>query len=206
VNREPRDLDRRWVLRACAAWTACLLAPEAMARAVRAPAVSAASAESFNRVDREFLRAALRISRTDQALSRLALRQATRPHVRDFARRLAADHARIGRDVRRYAGQRRLALAKRPDEPVPARWRASRGAAFDRDYVARMYRDTREAIELFQKEAREGADLELKAYASATLPVLRAHLKLAQKGEAAWRLGGAAPAVLRPPAGSGSNV
>jgi putative membrane protein len=192
VNREPRDLDRRWVLRACAAWTACVLAPEAMARAARAPAVSA---EAFNRVDREFLRAAMRISRTDQALSRLALRQATRPQVRDFARRLAADHARIGRDVRRYAGQRRLVLAKRPDDPVPARSRALKGAAFDRDYMARMYRDTREAIVLFQKEAREGADMELKAYASATLPVLRAHLKLAQKGEAAWRLGAAAPAA-----------
>jgi putative membrane protein len=95
-------------------------------------------------------------------------------------------------------------MAKRPDDTVPARWRALKGVAFDRYYIARMYRDTREAIVLFQKEAREGADMELKVYASTTLPVLRAHLKLARHGEGAWRAGAAAPAAGK--LGAGTSV
>jgi putative membrane protein len=192
VNREPLDLDRRWLLRASLCFSlraavACAAgagASVAMARVARAPAASS----TLNRVDREFVRTALRIGRRDHAINRLALRRAASPRVRELARRLLADQARMLGDLRRIAASRGLAAAKAPaDGPLPPRWQALKGAAFDREYATRVYRDTRESVVLFERESREGADLELKAFATRTLPLLRAHLKLVQQGEGGWR-------------------
>lgn len=186
--------SRRGVLRVAAAWAAGLLAPAASARAVRA---SGAASQSLNPVDREFLRRATAFGATEHALARIAVRQGRSERVRDFARRLLADHDTLHVALRRIAAGRRLAATKVADPATLRRLRALKGAAFDREYMARMYRDKREAVMLFQKEAREGADLELKAFASRTLPIQRAHLKLAQQGDGAWRAVAITPDAAR---------
>ncbi len=126
------------VLRAAAAWAAGLLAPAASARAVRAPG---AASQSLNPVDREFLRRATAFGATEHALARIAVRQGRSERVRDFARRLLADHDALHVALRRIAAGRRLAATKVADAATLRRLRALKGAAFDREYMARMYRD-----------------------------------------------------------------
>jgi putative membrane protein len=54
------------------------------------------------------------------------------------------------------------------------------GTAFDKSYVKGMVDDHKEDIKEFQKEASTGQDADAKAYAAATLPTLKAHLKKIQ--------------------------
>ena len=51
------------------------------------------------------------------------------------------------------------------------------GETFDHSYVKTMVDDHEEDIMKFEKEAKEGKDAEARAFASATLPTLRDHLK-----------------------------
>jgi putative membrane protein len=51
------------------------------------------------------------------------------------------------------------------------------GKTFDKSYIKGMVADHKEDIKEFQKEASEGQDADVKAFAAATLPTLKAHLK-----------------------------
>jgi hypothetical protein len=51
---------------------------------------------------------------------------------------------------------------------------------FDKSYIKGMVKDHEDDIKEFQKEATSGQDLDAKAYAAATLPTLKAHLKKIQ--------------------------
>ena len=58
------------------------------------------------------------------------------------------------------------------------------GDAFDQVYIKSQLKAHRQTIALFKKEIATGQDSDAQAFASATLPTLRAHLK-AIKGIAA---------------------
>jgi putative membrane protein len=51
------------------------------------------------------------------------------------------------------------------------------GDTFDKSYIKSQIKDHRGAIALFNKEIASGQDPDAKAFASATLPTLRMHLK-----------------------------
>jgi putative membrane protein len=51
------------------------------------------------------------------------------------------------------------------------------GNTFDKSYIKGMVEDHEEDIKEFQTEATSGQDADAKAYAAATLPTLKAHLR-----------------------------
>jgi putative membrane protein len=51
------------------------------------------------------------------------------------------------------------------------------GDTFDKSYVKGQISTHRDTIALFRKEISSGQDADAKAFATATLPTLRAHLK-----------------------------
>ncbi|WP_430612509.1 DUF4142 domain-containing protein [Flavobacterium sp. JP2137] len=51
------------------------------------------------------------------------------------------------------------------------------GLAFDREYVSQMVKDHRETIDLFQQQAKNGSDQDLKDIANSALPTLQEHLR-----------------------------
>jgi len=55
------------------------------------------------------------------------------------------------------------------------------GHAFDESYVSSMVKDHKDDIEAFEKEANNGADEDVKAWASRSLPTLREHLRMAEE-------------------------
>lgn len=55
-----------------------------------------------------------------------------------------------------------------------------------------MVKEHKEAVDLYQKEAKSGKTEELKSFASETLPTLQEHLKMAQ--DIAQKTGAAAKA------------
>jgi len=59
-------------------------------------------------------------------------------------------------------------------------WMSQTGAEFDKGFIQAQVKSHQDAIDLFEKEASNGSDAELKAFANKQLPGLRAHLKQAQ--------------------------
>ena len=58
---------------------------------------------------------------------------------------------------------------------------AKSGDEFDRAYMQQMVKDHQAAIELFQKQAQDGQNAQLKQFAQQTLPKLQDHLRMAQQ-------------------------
>ena len=55
------------------------------------------------------------------------------------------------------------------------------GAAFDREYMSQMVKDHSSAVALFQGQATNGTDADLKNWAAKTLPTLQEHLRMARE-------------------------
>src|SRR5262249_35026470 len=60
-------------------------------------------------------------------------------------------------------------------------WSKLSGAAFDREYMSSQVRAHEKAESLFKKEASNGSDPDLRAFAEKALPGVRGHLKLARE-------------------------
>jgi putative membrane protein len=54
------------------------------------------------------------------------------------------------------------------------------GDAYDKSFINTQIKAHEQAIALFKKEATSGQDADAKAFAAATLPTLRKHLKEAR--------------------------
>lgn len=55
------------------------------------------------------------------------------------------------------------------------------GADFDREYMREQVKHHEKAVNLFEKESMKGKDADVKAWAAATLPTLREHLRMARE-------------------------
>lgn len=64
------------------------------------------------------------------------------------------------------------------------------GDKFDREYMEDMVDDHKDDIKLFEKQAKNGKNEEVKQFAASALPTLQEHLKKAQQIEAALKKGG----------------
>ena len=55
------------------------------------------------------------------------------------------------------------------------------GSEFDRQYKMQMVKDHKTTLDLFENEAKDGRDADLKAFANKLVPTLRHHLTMAKK-------------------------
>lgn len=107
----------------------------------------------------------------------LALHKTTSPAIKDFAHRLADEHAAATSSLRRIIAKRSdIALPDRPDGKHLDLLRDladKQGADFDRAYVDAQRDAHRQAAELMQRYASAGDDPELKTFAERSLPVFQ---------------------------------
>ena len=59
------------------------------------------------------------------------------------------------------------------------------GADLDRAVIGKLAAAHRDSIELYEQQAKDGADADLKAFAAKTVPTLREHLKMVEGIKAA---------------------
>lgn len=107
----------------------------------------------------------------------LALQKNSSPAIKDYAHRLADDHARAASQLRRIVARRSdIALPDRPDGRHLDMIRdlgALQGEAFDKAYAAAQRDAHRELAALLEAYARTGGDPELKAFAAEALPLFQ---------------------------------
>jgi putative membrane protein len=134
--------------------------------------------------DRTFLREATHGSRFEVQLGEIAGRQAHAQDVRSFGQRMVRDHGQIDRDL--------ASLAERKGVEIPSgvgnqlkgtieRLSGMEGGAFDRSYMEDMVADHEKDIAAFRKEAQNGQDPDVKAFAEKTVKTLETHLHMARE-------------------------
>jgi putative membrane protein len=132
--------------------------------------------------DAPFLGAAAMGGLAEIEHGRLAARSAASPDVKRFAQRMVDDHQKASEELKGLASQREVTLATKLDDQHQSTHEALgklQGAAFDRAYMAQMVKAHLEAVTLFQQEAKNGEDADVRAWAAKMLPTIQEHVKLA---------------------------
>jgi len=93
------------------------------------------------------------------------------------------DHSKANEKLKSVAAKDSMNLPSDMDAKEKAnydRLAKLQGAAFDRAYMKDMVKDHKTDVAEFQKEANNGKNAQLKAFASDTLPTLQEHLRMAE--------------------------
>ena len=114
------------------------------------------------------------------AIAKLAQQKAENAEVKAFAERLEKDHTAANTELKALATNRNITLPAEKKGPVYFKLEKLSGAAFDRAFVAAMVTDHQKDVKAFEKEAANGADADIKAFAAKTLPTLKEHLQQVQ--------------------------
>ena len=100
--------------------------------------------------------------------------------VKDFGAMMVKDHSAANEKLQALASSKNVTLpttASVGQMATKAKLDVLSGDTFDKSYVKGQISAHRDTIALFRKEISSGQDADAKAFATATLPTVRAHLK-----------------------------
>jgi len=126
---------------------------------------------------------------------KLAQKHASAASVKAFAEQMVTDHTKANDQLKQVATKTGITLPTAPDRShakEAEKLGKMEGAKFDREYMKMMVSDHKKTVSLFEKEAKNGKDPELKNFAATMLPDLQKHLQMAQATEQEVRKGDAA--------------
>jgi putative membrane protein len=152
------------------------------------PLQTPGSATELSSADREFAMKAAKDGQAEVQLATMAEKKATGEKARSLATELRTDHDRANAELMDIARRKGLNLDSTPNEEqkqAADKLSSLSGSAFDREYAEGMVKDHHQAIELFERESRDGQDPDLKAFATKVLPKLREHLQMAEAAQGA---------------------
>jgi len=157
--------------------------PALMAAAILAPCVTARSqAPKSAFSDQLFAMAAADGGMTEVASSKLALQRATGADLKKFAQQMIDDHTKANRELMALAAAKGIAVPAALSIPHQAEYEVLgglQGEEFDCAYAKQQFAAHICTVALFKAEAERGADPDVKAFASKTLPHLKEHLHMA---------------------------
>jgi putative membrane protein len=117
-------------------------------------------------------------------LGKLAQEKGTSAAVKEFGAMMVKDHSAANMKLKAVAAKKGVELPTKPgmmQMATKTKLEVLSGGTFDKSYIRGMVDDHQKDIALFEKEAKEGKDADAKAFATATLPTLRTHLKHVQE-------------------------
>lgn len=124
---------------------------------------------------------------------KLAEEKGTSADVKEFAAMMIKDHTAANEKLKGIATQKNLKVstdAQLLDKTKSMILKLRSAKSFDQAYANNQVKAHEATIEIFEDEVKNGDDAELKEFATATLPTLKAHLDQAKSLAAAH--GGAA--------------
>jgi len=133
--------------------------------------------------DEQFVKTVSAMDLAEINLGNLAARRASGPEVKRFAQQMVTDHTRTSQALLAIANQKSILAARTMDrkhQDLADELGKMQGADFDKSYMKHMVEDHKQAVDLFRRQAKDGKDKDLKAFADKTLPDLQHHLKMAQ--------------------------
>ncbi len=138
---------------------------------------------NLSSTDREFVNKAAETGMAEVELARLGEQKGSSDQVKDFAKKLADDHTKANDELKRIAGDMNVNLPSEMDSrdrKALDRLQNLSGAQFDREFLRMAQQHHQQDVQLFQHQAKNGENEQLKSFASNTLPTLQNHLETAR--------------------------
>jgi putative membrane protein len=136
----------------------------------------------LNNTDREFVLKASLSNYAEIDAGQLAVTKAEEDGVEMYGQHMVTDHSLAKAELETIAAS----LGLRSPDSLDARHVALKAVlmslsdrAFDSAYIISQVQDHQEAIDLFENEADDGDNSQLRNYANGKLPHLRRHLQMA---------------------------
>ncbi len=129
--------------------------------------------------DESFFKDAAQAGMAEVAAGQTAEEKGTSQAVKDFGAMMVKDHTAANAKLKKIAVNKGVEL---PDSPSMMQKAMNKktdlhsGDAFDKDYIQGQIKAHKDTIELLQKEIDSGKDPDGKAFATETLPKVKAHL------------------------------
>jgi putative membrane protein len=133
--------------------------------------------------DNEFIVKAASGGLMEVQLGEMAAKQATTTAVKEFARMMVTDHAKVNEELKALAATKNITIPTTPGEDHMDhinKMRDKTGTNFDKDYMNLMVDDHKDDVDDFEKAARDSKDPDVKAFAAKYAPALRGHLEKAK--------------------------
>lgn len=134
--------------------------------------------------DAEFATKAATAGMAEVELGKLALNKSTNAQVKEFATMMVSDHGKANEELMTLATAKNITLPTTLDEDHQKTWdelNGKTGKDFDKKYVDDMVDGHKKVLDLMEKQAKDGADVDLKAFAAKTAPVVKAHLDMIKR-------------------------
>ncbi len=144
-----------------------------------ASAMATTSSDTSMKDDRDFVMEAANGGMMEVELGKYAAAHATSAKVKEFGNMMVTDHTKANDELKSIAASKNITIPATMDEDTQKKvtdLESKKGADFDKAYVDMMVDDHQEDIDKFKKEATDGNDADVKAFAAKTLPVLQKHL------------------------------
>ena len=138
-----------------------------------APAKNAPAAKGkLSAADKTFMMNAAKGGMMEVEWGKLAAQNGQSADVKKFGNRMVTDHSKANNELMGLAKEEGVSL---PAAKGPGKWKS------DKDYMNMMVKDHQEDLAEFQKEAQNGTDPDVKAFAAKGAKMVSTHLKLAQE-------------------------
>jgi putative membrane protein len=134
--------------------------------------------------DQVFAKDAARGGLAEIKLGKLAGDNGSSEAVKAFGTRMVAEHTKAGDKLKDAAAQEHITLPAElsaKDQATYDRLSKLSGTDFDRAYAQDMVRDHQQDLRDFQREANNGNDAAIKAFAADTVPMIQQHLDQAKE-------------------------
>jgi putative membrane protein len=143
-----------------------------------------APSSSVPKIDEDFVKKATQASLSQIRLGQLALKNGSTAQVRKLGQVMIDDHQKATDRLRSIATREGLTLpmdVTAEQQATIDRLTALSGSQFDSAYMDQVKSDHEAQIALFQDEAKNGSDAQLKHFAQSTVPSLRRHQQMASR-------------------------
>jgi len=160
-----------------------LLCAALLAACVAANARDDKDKAKLDQADQDFVNKASMSDMAEINVSRIAVKSASDDGVKKFAQQMIDDHGKTSKEMLEIVNKKRLSAPERMDaehDKLARKLGSLSGSDFDTEYVAGQVKDHEAAVALFEAQAKDGKDDDLRAFAKKHLPHLREHLKMAQ--------------------------
>lgn len=141
----------------------------------------------ISNTDMNFVQAAVLHNSLHVSLANRALEHASTEKVREFARPMAADHAKFNKELLALTAAKGIVVSgTEPNKTVQAlveKYADLKGEAFDRQYLRQTVVEMGQTVSLLNGQAKAGEADWLRKYAAKALPIYRQHLETAEKLE-----------------------
>ena len=114
-------------------------------------------------------------------LGQMASTKAQNAEVKSFAQKMVADHTKANTELKALAAKKSITLPTDVGSEHKSTMddlKGLSGADFDKAYVEAMVEDHETDVKLFEEQAKDDSDADLKAFAAKTLPTLKSHLDM----------------------------